>query len=69
MTLDDYRLQLGWSLAELARRTGVDVSTIRRAIEGQQIYKHTASSIANALSQGLGYKISYHDIDGLNVRD
>ena len=69
MTIEDYRIQLGWSLAELARRAGIDVSTLRRAMEGQQIYKHTAGAIATALSAGLGYKISYSDLDGLNVRD
>ena len=69
MTIEEYRLQLGWSLAELARKADLDVGTLKRAINGQQIYKHTASSIANALSQGLGYKINYQDLDGVNVRD
>ncbi len=69
MTIEDYRIELGWSMAELARRAGIDVSTLRRAIEGQQIYKHTAGAIASALSQGLGRKITYQDLDGLNVKD
>ncbi len=69
MTIEEHRIQLGWSLAELARRAGIDVSTIRRAIDGQQIYKHTAGAIAAALSQGLGYKITYQDLDGINVKD
>ncbi len=69
MTIEEYRLQLGWSLAELARKADIDVGTLKRAINGQQIYKHTASAIANTLSQGLGYKITYQDLDGVNVKD
>ena len=69
MTIEEYRIQLGWSLAELARRAGIDVSTLKRAIDGQQIYKHTAGAIASALSQGLGQKITYQDLDGINVKN
>ncbi len=69
MTIEEYRVQLGWSLAELARKADIDVGTIKRAINGQQIYKHTAGAIATALSQGLGYKITYQDLDGINVKD
>jgi transcriptional regulator with XRE-family HTH domain len=69
MTIEDYRIQLGWSQAELARKADIDVSTLKRAINGQQIYKHTAGAIAAALSQGLGHQITYKDLDGINVRD
>lgn len=69
MTIEDYRIQLGWSQAELARKADLDISTLKRAINGQQIYKHTAGAIAAALSQGLGYQITYKDLDGINVRD
>lgn len=69
MTIEEYRVQLGWSLAEFARKADIDVGTLKRAINGQSIYKHTAGAIANALSQGLGYKITYQDLDGVNVKE
>ncbi len=69
MTIEECRIKLGWSLAELARRASIDVNTVKRAINGTPVYKHTAGAIATALSQGLGYEISYKDLDGLNVKD
>jgi transcriptional regulator with XRE-family HTH domain len=69
MTIEDYRVQLGWSLAALARKADIDVGTLKRAINGQQVYKHTAGAIANALSQGLGHKITYQDLEGINVKE
>ena len=69
MTIEDYRIKLGWSQAELARKANIDIGTLRRAINGQTVYRHTAGAIATALSQGLGYEITYKDLDGVNVRD
>ena len=69
MTIEDYRIRLGWSQAELARKADIDINTLKRAISGQSIYKHTAGAIASALSQGLGYEITYKDLDRVNVRD
>jgi len=69
MTIDDYRVKLGWSKAKLARQAGVDVGTVGDAIAGRRIYKATAGKIANAISTGLGYEITYRDIEGLNLAD
>jgi transcriptional regulator with XRE-family HTH domain len=69
MTIEEYRIQLGWSLAELARRANIDVNTLKRAIAGETIFKHTAGAIASALSQGLGQRITYQDLEGVNVKD
>lgn len=69
MTIEDYRVQLGWSLASLARKADIDVGTLKRAINGTPVFKHTAGAIANALSQGLGQKITYHDLEGLRVKE
>ncbi len=69
MTIEDYRIQLGWSLAELARRANIDVNTLKRAINGVPVYKRIAGSIATALSQGLGYQITYKDLDGVQTID
>ncbi|HEX9503729.1 MAG TPA: helix-turn-helix transcriptional regulator, partial [Patescibacteria group bacterium] len=44
MTIEDYRIRLGWSQAELARRANIDVNTLKRAISGQPVFKHTAGA-------------------------
>ena len=54
MTIEEYRVQLGWSRAKLAREADIDVGTLNDAIAGKRIYKATAGKIANALSQALG---------------
>ncbi len=40
MTIEDYRIKLGWSKSELARRADIDTNTLNRAIKGEPIYKH-----------------------------
>ncbi len=67
MTLEDYRIKLGWSKAKLAREAHIDAGTLSDAVAGKRIYKATAGKIANALSRGLGQEITYKDIDGLNL--
>lgn len=69
MTIEDYRIKLGWSKAELAKRADIDTNTLNRAINGIPVYKHTAGKIASALSQGLGYEITYKDLDGVKFID
>ncbi len=69
MSLEDYRIKLGWSKAKLAREAHVDPGTLGDAIAGKRIYKATVGKIANAISKGLGYEITYKDIEGLNLAD
>lgn len=69
MTIEDYRVKLGWSKAKMAREAGMDVGTVNDAIAGKRIYKATAGKIANAISKGLGYEITIRDLDGLNLID
>jgi transcriptional regulator with XRE-family HTH domain len=69
MTLEDYRVKLGWSKAELAREAKVGVRTVSDAIKGKSIYKATAGKLANAISRGVGYEVTYKDIEGLNLAD
>jgi len=69
MTIEEYRVKLGWSKAKLAREADLDVGTLNDAISGKRIYKATAGKIANALSKGLGETISYKDLDGVNLID
>lgn len=69
MTIEDYRVKLGWSKAKLARQADIDPGTLGDAIAGKRIFKATAGKIANALSQGLGNEITIKDIEGLNLAD
>jgi transcriptional regulator with XRE-family HTH domain len=69
MTIEDYRVKLGWTKARLAREAGIDPGTLADAIAGRRIYKATAGKIANALSNALGQEITYKDIAGLNLAD
>jgi transcriptional regulator with XRE-family HTH domain len=67
MTLEDYRLRLGWSVAELSRRSGVSAQTIARAERGATIRSHIAATLARVLSENLGEQISYRDFEGLKA--
>jgi transcriptional regulator with XRE-family HTH domain len=67
MTLSDYRLRLGWSIAELSRRSGVSAQTISRAERGAAIRSHVAATLARVLSENLGESISFRDFEGLRV--
>ena len=69
MTIEEYRLRLGWSRARLAREANIDVSTLNDAMSGKRIYKATAAKIARAISEGLGENISYQDLDGVTTYD
>jgi len=69
MNLEEYRVKLGWTKAELARRADLREGTIRDAERGKSILKATAGKIARALSEGLGYEVTYKDIEGLNFSD
>ncbi len=69
MTIEEYRLRLGWSRAKLAREADIDAGTLNDAMTGKRIYKTTAVKIARAISEGLGQEITYQDLDGINTYD
>jgi hypothetical protein len=69
MTIEEYRVKLGWSKAKLAREADIDIGTLNDALAGKRIYKATAGKIANALSKGLGQDITYKDLDEVNLID
>ena len=56
------RLRAGLSKAELARRAGVDETTVTRAETGQRVQAHKASLIAQAISQVVGEEYSVEDL-------
>ena len=67
MTILAYRRRLGWSQRELARRTGLDYNTVRKAESGEPVSGRTAVAIAEAFAQALGERVLVEDIEGLNV--
>lgn len=69
MTIEDYRVKLGWSKARLAREADIDPGTLADAIAGRRIFKATAGKIANALTKALGTEITLNDMEGLNLAD
>ena len=69
MTLQEYRIRLGWSAEDLARRAGVNAQTVRRIERGNPTYLHTAGAIARALSEGYGREIAIEDIEDLVIRE
>ncbi len=68
MTLDQYRKHLGWSWNRLAQEARLDKATVQRASRGDPIRGDTATQLARAISEGLGYHVHFSDIDGLNVQ-
>ena len=57
-----YRMDADLSLAELARRAGVDFQTVKRAEDGKPIQEINANKIARALSQALDTTLSIDDL-------
>ena len=66
-TLKQYRLEAGYSYAELARRANVSEPTVKRAEDGDPVQEVKAAMIAKALSEALGKTITIDDLDGLNI--
>ena len=74
MTIEEYRIMLGWSKQQLADAAGVDIVTIYNALDpNKRIYKATASKIAMGINKGLKDRnmpeIKYTDLDGLKFAD
>jgi DNA-binding XRE family transcriptional regulator len=67
MSLEEYRIQCGWSRSEMARQAGVDAATVGKAIKGIAVSIATADKLATAISKKLGRPIHFRDIEGLNV--
>jgi len=47
--LSDYRLRLGWSQAELARKAGIDRATVSRCENGYAVTDVSCATIKSAL--------------------
>ena len=66
-SLKKLRVDLGWTLRELARQAGVDTVTVSRAEKGLPIQAPTAKAIADAFTRGYEREIKPSDIEGLEV--
>jgi transcriptional regulator with XRE-family HTH domain len=73
MTIDDYRVSLGWTRTKLCEEAGVDMSTLQRATKGDPIYRLTAGKIAEAFNRELKRRgeptIRYTDFEGVKFSD
>lgn len=66
MTLEDLRLEAHLSVASLSRKAGVDMKTVKRAIDGEPVQKVKAVAIVDALSKELGRPLKLEDIEGIH---
>lgn len=65
-TLEDLRLEARLSIAALSRKAGIDIKTVRRALDGENIQKLKAVAILDALSQELHRPVNLEDVEGLH---
>jgi transcriptional regulator NrdR family protein len=73
MTIDDYRVQFGWSKAHMAREAGIDVNTLRSAINGNPVYRAKVGQVTEAINRELKRRgeqpIKYTDLAGVVFAD
>jgi predicted transcriptional regulator len=65
-TLEDLRLEARLSIGALSRKAGVDIKTVRRALDGENVQKLKAVAILDALSQELHRPLRLEDVEGLH---
>jgi hypothetical protein len=73
LTIDDYRVQFGWSKRHMAREAGIDTNTLKSAIDGNPVYRATVGKIAHAINQELQRRgenaIKYTELEGVTYAD
>lgn len=67
MTVKEYRVSLGWSPSELARRANISARTVSRIENGKPTFDYTLGAVARAISEGLGRTITISDLEGVNI--
>lgn len=65
--LEDLRIEAHLPTATLARKAGVDIKTVKRAVDGIPVTRVKAAAIVDALSKELGRPIKLEDIEGLRI--
>ncbi len=73
MTIEDYRIEFGWSKSKLAQEAKIDMNTLKSAIDGNAIFRATAGKIVGAINQELQKRnqptIRYTDLEGITFAD
>jgi hypothetical protein len=73
MTIEDYRVEFGWSKSKLCREADIDMNTLKSAIDGNPIFRATAGKIVGAINQELRRRgepaIRYTDLEGVVFAD
>ncbi|GHO65522.1 hypothetical protein KSC_044140 [Ktedonobacter sp. SOSP1-52] len=73
MTIDDYRVQFGWSRRHMAKEAGIDKNTLRSAMAGNPVYRAKVGAITEAINQELTRRgkssILYTDLEGVVFAD
>lgn len=73
MTIDDYRIQFGWSRRHMAGEAGIDKNTLGSAMKGNPVYRAKVGQIAEAINRELERRgrpsIKYTDLDGVVYAD
>lgn len=64
-TLENLRLEAHLSVAALSRKAGVDMKTVKRAIDGEAVQKVKAVAIIDALSKELERPLKLDDVEGI----
>lgn len=59
----DYRLRARLTMADLARKAGIDSRTVAKAENGRPIREVQAVVITDALSEALGIELKLQDLD------
>jgi hypothetical protein len=68
MDLEGYRNKLLWSRTELARKSGLDYETVKKAETSVEIRQRTARILLQTLGSALNQEITFDDVEGLNVQ-
>lgn len=67
MTITEGRLQLGWSLSELARRSGLTYQTVSSMEKGNPSRDYNVAKVAKALSDALDQDITVNNLEGVTL--
>ena len=69
MTLEDYRNEIPWSRAKLARQAGLSYEAVMNAENGKWITPNTAGKLLRAISEARGGEaLKVSDIEGWRVK-
>jgi hypothetical protein len=73
MTIEDYRVEFGWTKSKLANLAGIDMNTLKSAIDGNPVYRVTVGKITRAINLELQRRgqptIRYTDLEGVAFAD